>query len=191
MTAEQAAEALTAAYQAEVEYRRMEYKPDAYMADNIRRVACALTADKPPLGLMLCGTPGNGKTTMLLALQALVRWAGDIGLFGEDRVAITVVDAVQAAQQSREPRTFTQTLSRPVLAIEDIGREPAELLDYGNAISPVTSIIEHRYAEQLFTIITTNLTPKEVRSRYGDRVADRLNEMMQVIVFRNPTYRKN
>jgi DNA replication protein DnaC len=42
---------------------------------------------------------------------------------------------------------------------------------------------------QLFTIITTNLTPAEIREKYGDRIADRMNEMMVKIIFNNPTYR--
>jgi DNA replication protein DnaC len=43
---------------------------------------------------------------------------------------------------------------------------------------------------QLFTIITTNLTPSEIREKYGDRIADRMNEMMVKIIFNNDTYRK-
>lgn len=37
---------------------------------------------------------------------------------------------------------------------------------------------------------TTNLTAGEIRGKYGDRLADRFNEMLEVIVFRNGTYRK-
>ena len=37
--------------------------------------------------------------------------------------------------------------------------------------------------------MTTNLDPKEISKRYGDRIADRLNEMMAKIVYCNPTYR--
>lgn len=46
-----------------------------------------------------------------------------------------------------------------------------------------------RYDAQLFTVFTTNLEPKEIRQRYGDRIADRLNEMMTKVVYRNLTYR--
>ena len=38
-------------------------------------------------------------------------------------------------------------------------------------------------------IITTNLTPQQIRGHYGDRIADRLNEMVKKIVFNNCTYR--
>ncbi len=37
--------------------------------------------------------------------------------------------------------------------------------------------------------MTTNLTPEGIRKRYGDRIADRLNEMAIVIPFKNPSYR--
>ncbi len=38
------------------------------------------------------------------------------------------------------------------------------------------------------TLITTNLTPQQIREHYGDRIADRLNEMVKKIVFNNSTY---
>jgi DNA replication protein DnaC len=51
-------------------------------------------------------------------------------------------------------------------------------------------MLTKRYDMQLFTIITTNLTPSEIREKYGDRIADRMNEMMVKIIFNNDTYRK-
>lgn len=54
----------------------------------------------------------------------------------------------------------------------------------------MVELLMRRYDRQLFTMVTTNLTPQEIRAKYGDRIADRLNEMMVKIVFPNPTYRK-
>ena len=79
---------------------------------------------------------------------------------------------------------------RPMIAIEDMGREATEVLDYGNVLNPVIDLIEYRYDNQLFTAITTNLTSKQVSEKYGKRIADRFNEMLEVIVFENATYRK-
>ena len=64
-----------------------------------------------------------------------------------------------------------------------------EVMDYGNIITPIIDLLTKRYEAKLFTIVTTNLEPKEIRQRYGDRIADRLNEMMTKVVYRNPTYR--
>lgn len=54
-----------------------------------------------------------------------------------------------------------------MLAIEDMGREPTEVLDYGNILNPVIDLIEYRYDAQLFTVITTNLNKKEIRASMG------------------------
>ena len=64
-------------------------------------------------------------------------------------------------------------------------------MDYGNVYTPVIDLLTKRYEEQLFTIITTNLTPQQIREHYDDRIADRLNEMVEKIVFKNGTYRNN
>lgn len=77
-----------------------------------------------------------------------------------------------------------------MLAIDDLGVEPVETQAYGNIYYPVIDVLTKRYDKQLFTMITTNLTPAEIRDKYGERIADRLNEMMAKIIFRNETYRK-
>lgn len=61
------------------------------------------------------------------------------------------------------------------LAIDDLGTEPVEVMDYGNIITPVINLLTKRYEAHLFTIVTTNLDPKEIHKRYDDRIADRLN----------------
>ena len=50
-------------------------------------------------------------------------------------------------------------------------------------------MLEYRYNSQLFTFITTNLTKSQIREKYGNRIADRFNEMLEVIIFKNETYR--
>ena len=76
-----------------------------------------------------------------------------------------------------------------MLSIDDLGIEPSEILDYGNILNPVIDLLTQRYNAQLFTIVTTNLTPKQIREHYGERIADRFNEMFDRIVFENSTYR--
>ena len=78
-----------------------------------------------------------------------------------------------------------------MLGIDDLGTEPSEVMGYGNVYTPVIDLLTKRYEEQLFTIITTNLTPQQIREHYDDRIADRLNEMVEKIVFKNGTYRNN
>ena len=76
-----------------------------------------------------------------------------------------------------------------MLGIDDLGTEPMEVLAYGNVYTPVIDLLTKRYDEQLFTFITTNLTPQKIREHYKDRIADRLNEMVEKIIYSNDSYR--
>ena len=67
--------------------------------------------------------------------------------------------------------------------------EPTEVVEYGNVLNPIIDLIEYRYLRQLFTLVTTNLTAEQIRKKYGNRIADRFNEMLEVIVFKNQSYR--
>lgn len=103
---------------------------------------------------------------------------------------LRIVDVREILRAAKEDsKAYDALKTKNVLGIDDLGKEPAEIMDYGNILSPVIDLIEHRYDKQLFTVITTNLVGKEIRAKYGDRIADRFNEMLHVIVFRNSTYR--
>lgn len=185
---DQAEMLLTAAYQAEVVYRHRAYIANEKTAEYIRRVAEFLTGGGPKFGFMFCGRCGNGKTTLLRAMQTAINYLANRNYFKEPK-GLSALDAKDVVAISRDFAEWKKYRDKELLAIEDMGREPAEVLEYGNRLNPVTDLIEYRYDRQLFTGITTNLTPKEVREVYGDRVADRFNEMLEVIVFENKSYR--
>ena len=85
--------------------------------------------------------------------------------------------------------TFSLLINLDLLAIDDLGTEPREVMDYGNIINPTVDILTRRYENQLFTIISTNLTPPDFSQVYGERIADRMREMMEKIPFNNSSYR--
>lgn len=181
---------LEAAYRAEVEYRRRPVKYDETTQDNVRRVAEALTnAKSAKFGLMLCGLFGNGKTTMLYALRNATNYLSDRGMWPEPK-GIVITDAKEVGQYARDIKRFNDLRQKELLAVEDMGREANETVEYGNVTTPVIDLLEYRYNHQLFTIITTNLRAEEIRAKYGPRIADRFNEMLDVIVFRGASYRK-
>ena len=78
-----------------------------------------------------------------------------------------------------------------MLGIDDLGTEAKEIMDFANVFTPIIDLMTKRYEEQLFTIITTRLTPLQIREHYGDRIKDRLNEMADKIIYKNSTYRTN
>lgn len=177
-----------AAYAAEVNYRGREFITDANVVENINNVATFLTDQKTKFGLMFSGKCGNGKTTMLYAIQSAINYLADENLISSD-FGLRIEDAKDIASYMKDRHIYQSMRSHSLLGIEDIGREAAEVMDYGNILNPVIDLLEYRYNNQLFTVITTNLTPKQIREKYGKRIADRFNEMFYNVVFENETYR--
>ena len=179
---------LTASYMAEVEYRHRKYIEDPELIDRITTAARWLINQKR-FGILLCGVPGNGKTTLMLAIRSLINFL-DITDSYNEKMSVYRIDAREIARLSNEDfAKFEKIRSKKMLAIDDMGLEPAEVMDYGNILNPVVDLLSYRYDEQLFTIVTTNLKPNEIRQKYGDRIADRFNEMMERIIFYNGSYR--
>jgi DNA replication protein DnaC len=173
----------------------MTYKDDAQVRQNIKRLAEYLVSARPKFGVMFCGTCGNGKSTLMYAFANALNYLNNTDLFDEEKRAgrkmvLSIVDAKEVQNYAKDVATFRELKNRNMLAIEDMGREATEVLDFGNVLNPVIDLLEHRYNTQSFTLITTNLTGKEIREKYGNRIADRLNEMIHVIIFENGTYRK-
>lgn len=201
MTTEEAARLIATAFMAQVESRGREVRLDEATMESIGNVAKALTAQEPKMGLMLCGLCGNGKTTMAYALQRAVNYLKDQGMFGtfEKRhnvrvgMQITDVDEIvmlsTMTQKNEAWAEWSNLKQRYMLCIEDLGKEPKVVQNYGNLLQPMVELIEARYANNLFTLITTNLKPSEIIERYGPRVADRMKEMVEVVVFGGQSYR--
>lgn len=189
-TTEQANDILLAAYKAEVESRHRTFVDDGKTRANINKLAEFLTNESPKFGIMFCGICGNGKTTMIHALQSALNYMSDYNAFNSERKGIRIIDAKDVTAYARDTKNFSSLRITEMLAIEDMGREPTEILDYGNILNPVIDLLEYRYNQQLFTIITTNMRAEDIREKYGDRIADRFNEMLNVIIFGNASYRK-
>ena len=187
MTFEQAKNVMLASYQAEVEYRGRTFNNDNLTISNIENIARYLVDPKTKFGIMLSGTCGNGKTTMLLAFQDAMCYLSANRIFNDK--GIRIEDAKDIVSFVKDRQIYSKFRDTEMLGIEDMGREPTEVIDYGNVLNPITDLLEYRYSKQLFTFITTNLKPKEVREKYGNRIADRFNEMFYNIVFENNSYR--
>ena len=181
---------LLAAIMAEVEYRHRIFCSNEDMENQLQEMVHWLTTPSSHFGILRCGGCGNGKSTMLKAFQQLLNALHIHKPYEEGTYGIRIVDAKNIAYLCKNNHEEYRKLIRvDMLGIDDLGAEPSEVMDYGNVYTPVIDLLTKRYEEQLFTIITTNLTPQQIRGHYGDRIADRLNEMVKKIVFNNGTYR--
>lgn len=198
LTTQQICDSMLAAIQAETAYRRRIFDDSEGLRNALTNFAKFLNGSEPirRVGCMMCGTCGNGKTTVLYAFQNLLnRWV-NTGMFEDEKVGgsipwgLQIVNAKELAVSAKEDiNQYRKFKNRNMLAIDDMGTEAVDVISYGNTLNPVADLIEHRYNEQLFTLITTNLTPAQVREKYGARIADRFNEMMSVVIFENGSYR--
>lgn len=179
---------LTASVRAEIEYRNREFIDSEESRQQIAKAAKWLTTQEK-CGMLLCGKCGNGKTTLMLAIRSLINFLDMKDSYNQS-MTVFKTDAREIARLNKDDyKQFSAIRSKKMLAIDDIGLEPVEVLDFGNVLNPVIDLLSYRYDEQLFTIVTTNLKPEEIRAKYGDRIADRFNEMMSKIVFYNGSYR--
>lgn len=179
---------LERAYMCEVARRGRLYISGAQLDDILAKMAQLLTNPGCKLGAVLCGTYGNGKTTLLYALQNAINCLSEAGVC-PNNYGIQIVDAVELAYLAKDFDKFRAKMMYPCLGIEDMGREPQEILDYGNRKSPIIELLEYRYAHLLPTFITTNLAPEDIGKEYDERIASRFRETMEIIKFPDLAYR--
>lgn len=73
--------------------------------------------------------------------------------------------------------------------IDDLGIEPREIQVYGNGFHTVREVLNARYDNLKFTVITTNLTSSQLRDFYEERTSSRFREMVQQITMKGPSFR--
>ena len=191
MTVDEAEAYIRGAFEAQVELRGGTVEYDEMTTKNLRLVAETLAGDSHKFGLLLAGTCGNGKTTTMRAVQSVVKLLNNTyyNRSGQ-RIGNRLLEAKEITQLSDKDGQLTVYKTVPVLFLDDLGREPTEVLKYGNVSSPITELLEYRYNQRLTTIVTTNLEPSEVRQKYGDRIADRFNEMFALVSYTGVSYRR-
>ena len=160
-------EVLKEAYKNEVTRRGVRYSDisDTEIEEKIEKVSHWLYTEDPIRGLFLYGTVGSGKTTLMKAVCSLIRASGS----GPDLAVLTTATA---------------------LFLDDLGIEPSRCLIYGVERYPIQDIIYARYDRQLVTVITSNLDRSGLRDRYGERMYDRMAEMMLPLCFMATSYRR-
>lgn len=205
-TAKQVYTMLYEACHAEVEHRRRTFNVTDEYKQHLWDIAQWLTSTSSTFGLFLCGGAGNGKTTILRALQNLVNFLrSDEYSHRDDEYPVRGYMIVSAKElvllakaynnPTRENESDVYKYKRlrkiEILAIDDLGTEPRESIHYGDFVTAAIDILSHRYEEQLCTLVTSNLSASEIATYYDERIADRFREMMHIVNFGSEqSYRK-
>lgn len=170
---------LRAIYKLQVESRGHDMILDNHVEGKLQSVARWLCCSSQP-GLLLTGTLGNGKTTMLQTIYRLF-----------NRVGVAIGDAQDIFAHYKNNQGSLRYWNEPLLLIDDLGVEPARCIIYGEESYPMSRLLLHRYDKRLTTIIATNLTFEAILDRYGDRVADRMLETFDAIKYEAESYRSH
>ena len=177
------------------------YRLDYPTQEHLKKVAEWLTSPEKNLSLMLCGTMGNGKTIMSLAIMGVCRKFRR-GLFSGEYPdsfpwpyivsAAEIARLVKKAYSSTDYRDiaiYEELKSEKLLIIDDLGQESNKTQSFGTDIQPLTEILRSRYDSRFPTVITTNLTESQIAERYTQLVLDRIREQYEMIPFTQPSYR--
>lgn len=80
-------------------------------------------------------------------------------------------------------RGLTRSLALAPLAIDDLGREPKQIMDFGNTRAPMVELLYERYDKGSWTHATSNFAFDTLSSDafYGPMLGDRFRTMFNVI----------
>lgn len=130
----------------------------------------------PNKGILLTGAYGCGKTILLESFYRFYK------LLAENRVKgfylpiyTTAIDLVNRVNLNG----ITLNLINEPLFIDDLGREPIEVKNYGNNNSPIIELFLKRYEAGSFTFATSNFKFATLitNEKYGLMVGDRMTSM--------------
>ena len=140
----------------------------------LTRRACEDYANNFPhthfLNIVLTGAGGLGKTFLLNSIFERVISRG------HSAVRITAFRMHEAMRKqhfanSAEDMAFDPLIEAPLLLIDDLGSEP---ITRNITIEYLFTLLNERIAAKRHTVVATNLSPAQLKDRYGERVFSRL-----------------
>lgn len=135
--------------------------------------------------MLLTGTPGTGKTTLLRAIMDAFRWWGvEFKKFPASDLPALFLDNVEITHDQLLCGHWCR-----FLLLDDVGTEPVDVKSFGNAVQPFVRIVEARYDRRLPLIVTSNLAPADFLNTYGARTFDRMRELCEIVTFDGPSLR--
>ena len=146
----------------------------AQIRDKCEKFADSVPAPKQRT-LTITGRSGLGKTWLLGCIRNRVTRNGI------DSVYVTAYRALEILRDSYFNRDEGSDEARrlftvPLLMIDDLGMEP---MMQNITIEQMYNLLNERMVNGLCTVISTNLTVGDIRERYNERIASRLQDKLQ------------
>lgn len=146
------------------------------------RTFCETYADQYPnskkRNIVLTGHSGLGKTFMLNCVAARLL---DRGIPVLRITAYKMLDAMRRYHRGQDEDALDMMMQAEVLIIDDLGTEP--MLE-NITIEYLFNLLNERRVNRLATLIATNLTPRELQSRYTERIFSRMVDKNDTEVLR-------
>ena len=151
-------------------------QPVAVVREYAEKLPAHLAAGE---GLVLRGPVGTLKTTLAVAVLQYCLQLGERAMFLTMPSLIDSIFSAKAVSSEDWLRFESRLRQVPLLVLDDLGAEWGS----GYVTSKIDAIFAERYNRKKSTIVTTNLAGQDLRSRYPERIIDRLRETTQVITF--------
>ena len=126
-------------------------------------------------GLLLTGSCGRGKTTILTGVIPIVFM----------HLSNKVVRPFIAVEMGKK---MDEILRSVIICLDDVGTEQV-VNDYGVKFEGFNRIVDNAETHQKLLFVSTNLTVEQIVSRYGERTLDRLTRLCKVVQFSGDSLR--
>lgn len=135
-------------------------------------------------GLLILGEPGMGKTFSIKTPRMV------------SAIDISVDYQAEGIETVKAKINNMITYESGKVTIDDLGNEE-RVKNFGNELDPIAFIIQKIYAinqiaeEPIKIFMTSNFLPKTLSSKYGERVMDRLYEMVDIVNLKDTNLRRS
>jgi DNA replication protein DnaC len=142
--------------------------------------------------LVLYGSTGMGKSGLMAAVAQ--SWIGrEVSVLWCD--ALELIDAIRKSYEEGSDLSASAIVERaqnaPLLCLDDLGDVEQVKPVTDHTREKIYAVIRHRHVNQMPTMITTNLSQKQLGDQFGKRITDRIYEMAHVVQVRGDNLRFN
>ena len=155
-----------------------EYENMQFILGKLREYVDVFSKDNND-SLLLLGTTGTGKTHLSVALAAAVISRGYYVIYNTAQNIFADFEYDKFKRTQNEPSRSDRYFECELLVIDDLGTENVNQF----TTSCLYNLVNTRYCEGKAMIMNTNLSHKELRAKYDDRIFSRLAGEFKPFVF--------